>query len=60
MTKQEQQKMQRLELENEMLRRRNAESMRIYGDNLIQIIELKATIELIKSAIGSQNEIPKR
>ena len=60
MTKQEQQKMQRLELENEMLRRRNAESMRIYGDNLIQIIELKATIELIKSAIGNKNEIPKR
>ena len=54
MTKQEQQKMQRLELENEMLRRRNAESMRIYGDNLIQIIELKATIELIKSAIDGQ------
>lgn len=54
MTKKEQQRMRRLELENEQLREQHANHMRIYGDNLIEIIELKATIELIKTAMEGQ------
>ena len=51
MTKAESQKMHRLELENQELRAQHEKHMRVYGDNLIEIIELKATIELIRSAL---------
>ena len=54
MTKAEAQKMQRLELENKELREMNSKHISVYGDNIIQIIELKATIELIKSALEEQ------
>ena len=54
MTAKEKQQMQRLELENESLRRRNAEHVRIYGDNLIEIIELKATLDLVRGAIDGR------
>ena len=54
MTKQEQQRMTRLEIENEKLRRRVSEDMRVYGDLLIEVIELKATISLIDSAINRE------
>lgn len=56
MTKAEAQKMHRLELENKELREMNSKHISVYGDNLIQIIELKATIELIKYAL-EQHEI---
>ena len=51
MTSKERQKMQRLEVENAQLREQHAKSMRIYGDNLIEIIELRAKLELIESAL---------
>ena len=51
MTAKERQQMQRLEIENEKLRRRVSEDMRIYGDCLIEIIELKTKLELIESAM---------
>lgn len=51
MTKNEAQKMQRLETENAMLRAQIGNHMRVYGDCLVEIIELKAKIELVESAI---------
>lgn len=54
MTKQEQQKMHRIELENQSLREMNSRHIDVYRDNVIEIIELKATIELIKSALEQQ------
>ena len=51
MTAKERQKMQRLEIENRELREQHTKHMRIYGDNLMEIIELKAKLELIESAL---------
>jgi len=51
MTAKEAQRLQRLEIENRELREQHAKSMRIYGDNLMEIIELKAKLELIESAL---------
>lgn len=51
MTAKERQKMQRLEIENRELREQHAKNMRIYGDNLMEIIELKAKLELIELAL---------
>jgi hypothetical protein len=58
MTKQEKQKMLRLELENKELREMNSKHISVYGDNIIHIIELEATMQLIKSAL-EQHEIPR-
>ena len=52
MTAKEAQKVQRLESENQMLREKLAKSMQIYGDNLVEIIELKATLDLVQSALN--------
>lgn len=54
MTAKEQQRMQRLEIENRELREQNAKHARIYGDNLMEIIELKAKLELIESALRGE------
>ena len=51
MTAKERQQMQRLEIENEKLRRRVSEDMRICGDLMIEIIELKTKLELVGSAM---------
>ena len=51
MNAKERQQMQRLEIENRELRNSHANHMRIYGDNLMEIIELKAKLELIESAM---------
>lgn len=51
MTAKERQRMQRLEAENRMLRERVSMDMNVYSNNLIEIIEMKAMIELIKAAI---------
>ena len=50
MTKKEAQKMARLEAENKMLREKLVESIRIFSDNTIEIIELRARLKLIQSA----------
>ncbi|MFZ4538949.1 hypothetical protein [Propionivibrio sp.] len=56
MTAKEQQRMARLEAENDMLRERNGQHLRIYGDMLIEMIELKATLSLVGSAINGDGE----
>ena len=43
--------MTRLEIENNALREKISRHMEVYGDQLIEIIELKATISLVQSAI---------
>ena len=51
MTAKERQQMQRLEIENRELRNSHKNHMKIYGDNLMEIVELKAKLELIESAL---------
>lgn len=51
MTAKERQRMQRLEIENRELRERVSKDMSVYSDNLIEIIELKATLELVQVAL---------
>lgn len=51
MTSKERQRMQRLEAENKMLRDEIAKHMRIYGDQLCKLIDAKAKLELVKSAL---------
>ena len=51
MTAKERQRMQRLEIENRELRERVSKDMSVYSDNLIEIIELKATLELVQIAL---------
>ena len=51
MTAKERQQMQRLEIENRELRERHAKDMISIGDAFIENIELRATIDLIKSAL---------
>ena len=52
MTKQEQQKMRRLELENEQLRQLNNRHIDVYRDMVIEMIELKTKLQLIEDAIN--------
>ena len=52
MTKQEQMKLRRLELENERLREVNDKHIDVYRDQAIELIELRATIELLKEVIN--------
>ncbi|MFZ4540149.1 hypothetical protein [Propionivibrio sp.] len=56
MTAKERQRMMRLEAENAMLRNRNSEHVRIYGNMLVEVIELKATLSLVGSAINGDGE----
>lgn len=56
MTAKERQAMRRLELENAKLRAAIANHMRDYGDALIEIIDLKARIELVRSAVNGEDE----
>ena len=51
MTAKERQRMQRLEIEDRELRERVSKDMSVYSDNLIEIIELKATLELVQVAL---------
>ena len=51
MTAKERQRMLRLEIENAELRERVSKDMSVYSNNLIEIIELKATLELIQFAL---------
>lgn len=52
MTKSQQQKIRRLELENEQLRAMHHKHIEVYRDKLIEIIELNATLELVQEAIN--------
>ena len=53
MTAKEENKMRRLEIENRLLRNSIANHMRVYGDQLITIVDLRAKIELIESVLRS-------
>ena len=51
MTAKERQKVERLEMENDSLREAIRHHMDVYGSCLIEIIELKAKLSLVESAI---------
>ena len=51
MNAKEQQKIRRLEIENAELRDKIAQHMRVYGECLVTICELKAKLELVDSAL---------
>jgi hypothetical protein len=55
MTRSQQQKMRRLELENEQLRDMHNKHLEVYRDQLIEIIELKATLELMQEALNGRS-----
>ncbi|MBK9497339.1 MAG: hypothetical protein IPO08_23025 [Xanthomonadales bacterium] len=54
MTSKERQRMQRLEIENKMLRDEIAKHMRIYGDTLCELIDAKAKLDLVRSALEAE------
>lgn len=51
MTKKEQMKMQRLEIENSHLRERLAKAMDVYRDQLWELVELRTKLEMVELAI---------
>lgn len=51
MTKQELNKLRRLELENEQLREMNNRHIDVYREQVIELIELRAKLQLIKESI---------
>ena len=51
MTAKERQRMQRLEIENRMLRELHSKDIGILGDVMTEKIELKATLELVQIAL---------
>lgn len=51
MTAKEQQKMRRLEIENSELRRTIAEHMRVYGEMLATVCEMRAKLDLVDHAL---------
>ena len=57
MTAKERQRLKRLEEENRMLRENHTKQLRIYSDLLVELIELKATLALVRSAVGDK-EMP--
>lgn len=56
MTAKEAQRMQRLEAENRELREKIGQHMRVYGDQLVLICEMRAKLELIDSALHGEYE----
>lgn len=56
MTAKERTKMVRLETENRIFREEMSRHMRIYGDTLAQLVELKAKLELIDLAMRGDAE----
>ena len=56
MTPKEQQRINRLEIENIELRKKLDRNMEIYRDQLFEIVDLKAKLELVASALGPVEE----
>lgn len=56
MTAKESQKMQRLEIENRDLRERLIHHFDVYRNQLFEIVEMKAKLELIDSAMRGGDE----
>lgn len=56
MTAKEAQRMKRLEIENRELRAKLARHIEVYGSQIIEIVEMRAKLELVDSAIhGEEN-----
>lgn len=51
MTAKERQRMQRLEIENRELRERVAKDVDVWRDQALELIELRARMELVRSAL---------
>ena len=47
--------MRRLELENQQLREQVAKHIEVYRDQLIELIELRATVDLLRELLGSNS-----
>ena len=56
MTAKERQRLERLEEENRRLRENHTKQLRIYSDLLVEVIELKAVLALVRSAVGTKEE----
>ena len=54
MNKREQIEMQRIKQENEMLREKISQHMRIYAETLTDVIELKARLDAARFALGGE------
>lgn len=52
MTAKERQHLKRLEEENRMLRENHTKQLRIYSDLLVELVELKVTLALVRSAVA--------
>lgn len=52
MTKKEQLKMAKLESENRHLRDQNRKHLEVYGDCVVELINLRARLELIELAVN--------
>ena len=55
MTAKERATLRRLELENQQLRETVARHIEVYRDQLIELIELRATVDLLRELIGSNS-----
>lgn len=52
MTAKERARLERLERENALLREQNDKHIRVYGDLLTTIIELRARLDTVREAVG--------
>jgi hypothetical protein len=52
MSTREQAKLRRLELENEELRQANARHIDVYREQLVELIELRAKLQLMQELLG--------
>lgn len=54
MTAKERQRMQRLEIENRELRERVAKDAEVWRDQALELIELRARLELVRSVLEDE------
>ncbi len=54
MTAKEAAKLRRLELENVRLREQVAKQMQVYRDQSIELIELRAKLDLLREVVGNE------
>ena len=47
--------LRRLELENQQLREKVGRHIEVYRDQLIELIELRATVDLLRELLGSNS-----
>ena len=56
MTAKESARVRRLELENEQLRALNAKHIQVFRDQAIELIELRAKLELLREIVGEDHD----